>query len=115
MVWLRFAKLLAAFLFVSGAVGALMPGLSHDLRQRYVYRVAAPGFGLSWILGFLLAGLAGYSLFLPWIWLALLTSLLSLQGLLYLAGREGRGGIVPTMIVLLPLVATIALMVFKPA
>ena len=115
VIWLRFFKLLSAFAFVAGSLGALVPGLDHAMRKRFVFAIAAPGFGATWALGFILVSLSGHSVMAPWVILSLVTSMVVLQVLLYLAGREGRGGPKSRGIALFCLIATIALMVWRPA
>lgn len=115
MVWIRFFKLLSAFAFVAGSVGALVPGVEHAMRKRFVFAIAAPGFGATWALGFILVSLTGHSVMAPWVILSLVTSMVVLQVLLYLAGKEGRGGPKSRGIAVFCLVATIALMVWRPS
>ena len=115
MLWLRFFKLLSAFAFVAGTIGAIVPGVGYAMRKRFVFAIAAPGFGATWALGFILVSLAGHSVLAPWVLLSLVTSMVVLQVLLYLAGREDRGGIKSRGIALFCLVATLALMVWRPA
>lgn len=115
VLWLRFFKLLSAFAFVAGTIGALVPGVDHAMRKRFVFAIAAPGFGATWALGFILVSVSGHSVMAPWVLLSLVSSMVVLQVLLYLAGREGRGGIKSRGIALFCLIATIALMVWRPA
>lgn len=113
---LRFLKVLSVSLFVAGALGATLPwSMPHALRRRFAFHLAAPGFLLTWASGFVLAGLAGHSFLAPWILASLALSLFALHGVLYSAGKEGRAGAKPFAIVALLLLATIALMVWRPA
>lgn len=114
ILWLRFAKTLAVALYASGALGTLV---ARDLetRRRFAYLLAGPGFGLAWVFGFLLTFATGRSLLSAFILLSLVLSMTSLQGVLYLAGAEGRGGPISRSVVVLPLIATFALMVFRPS
>ncbi len=113
--WLRFLKLLGVMLFATGVLGAMLPGLTHKMRQRLVYAVAAPGFGLTWALGFVMVGLLGHSYISAWVLLSLVSSMTVLQVLLYVAGKEGRIGPVSRTIAVTCFIATIALMVWRPA
>lgn len=110
---LRLAKFIAVFAFVSGAVGTIVPG-PVERRRVFAYRIAGPGFGLTWALGFLLTFLTGQSLLQTYILGALVLSFLTLQGVLFAAGKEGRPGPLGALFVVGTIVATVALMVFRP-
>ncbi|MCB9658410.1 MAG: hypothetical protein R3B40_21135 [Polyangiales bacterium] len=109
----RLAKLLSAFAFVAGAVGATVPG---DIeRQRiFAYRVAGPGFGLTWCFGILLMFLTGRSLFTTFILAGFVLSFITLHAVLYAAGREERRARWPLLTVVVTVTITVALMVFRP-
>ena len=109
----RLAKLLSAFAFVAGAVGATLPG---DIaRQRIMaYRVAGPAFGLTWAFGILLMFLTRRSLFSTFILAGFVLSFLTLHAVLYSAGREDRRASWPLVTVVVTVTLTIALMVFRP-
>jgi hypothetical protein len=81
----RLAKLLAAFAFVAGSLGAVVPG---DIeRQRLMaYRLAGPGFGLTWCFGILLTFLTGTSLISTFVIAGFGLSLVTLHAVLYSAG-----------------------------
>ncbi|MGB0680074.1 MAG: hypothetical protein ACPGUV_10475, partial [Polyangiales bacterium] len=88
---LRFAKWVAVLLYVCGAVGTVLtPPLG--LRRRFAYRLAGPGFVLTWLAGFLLLSARRYDPLSMWVWASLLLSLLSLQAVLFRAGRAERQG-----------------------
>jgi hypothetical protein len=112
-LWLHFAKVLAVAALVTGSVGCV---LARDLgdRRRFAFGLAAPGFGASWLLGFLLAWTAPFSLMSTWILVGIPLSFFSLQAVLYAVGKEGRRTPLTAALILAPLVATIGLMVFKP-
>jgi hypothetical protein len=112
-LWLHFAKLLAVTALVTGSVGAV---LARDLddRRRFAFALAAPGFGASWLLGFLLAWTVPFSLMSTWILGALALSFFSLQVVLYAVGKDGRRTPITAALIVVPLVSTIGLMVFKP-
>ncbi len=113
---LRFMKLLGVLVLVAGTVGATLPAdVPLAARRRFAFAVAGPGFGLTWVVGILLAWQLGHALLSTWVVASLALSLLSLQGVLYVAGKEGRAGLRPALVAWLPLVATLALMVWRPA
>jgi hypothetical protein len=109
----RFLKVLSVALLFSGSIGAVLARDFKD-RQRFAYAIAGPGFGLTWALGFMLAWLTGVSLMSWWIMGALALSFVSLQGVLYVAGKDGRRGAGAAIVILAPLVATVALMIWRP-
>ena len=113
LLLLRFAKLLAVFLFVAGSVGAVMPGALED-RRRFAHRLAGPGFGLTWAVGILLAWARSISLLSPWILASFALSLVTLHGVLYAVGKDGRRTPGAAAVVLVPLVAALGFMVWKP-
>jgi membrane protease YdiL (CAAX protease family) len=110
---LHFAKLVAVALLFTGSIGAVFAKDYAD-RRRFAYALAGPGFGLSWILGFVLAGTVPFSLLSTWILCGLGLSFFSLQVVLYAVGKDGRRTPLTATLILAPLVATLALMVFKP-
>lgn len=110
---LKFLKILAAAMLFTGTTGAV---LARDLedRRRFAYWLAGPGMGLSWLLGFVLGWSMQLSLFAFWVVAAIFLSLFSLQVVLFSVGREGRRGPLVAALALLPLVACVALMLWKP-
>jgi hypothetical protein len=114
LLWLRFAKLLAVALLFSGTLGAFMPRAIED-RRRFAYVLAGPAFLATWASGFGLAYLLRTSLFEPWLLSAMALSFFSLQVVLFAVGREGRRGPVSVSLALVTLVASLALMVFRPS
>lgn len=113
IVGLRLIKLLAAALWASGTIGAFLPKDLED-RQRAAYFLMGPGFGLSWVLGFVLAFAREMSLLSAWAIGAMALSLFSLNVVLWSVGREGRRGPVGASLAIAGLVGTFALMVFRP-
>ena len=113
LLWIKFAKLLAVMLYLAGSVGTAA-ARAHDDRQRFAYALAGPGFGLTWLLGFVLAGVMGVSYSASWILGALGLSFVSLQATLYVAGQDGRRTAASAAMILAPLVVCVWLMVFKP-
>ena len=110
---LRFVKVLAVAMLFTGSVGAV---LARDLadRRRFAFTLAGPGLGLAWAVGFGLASVTQVSLLSWWILGAFALSLFSLQVVLYAVGKEGRRTVTVAALVVLPLVATVALMVWRP-
>jgi hypothetical protein len=110
---LRFAKVLAVATLLAGTLGAF---IARDLRDRrlFAYALAGPGFGAAWACGFCLAGAMEISLLSSWILGAMVLSFFSLQVVLFAVGKEGRRNLTVGSFALAPLVATVALMVWKP-
>lgn len=108
----KFAKLCAACLYVTGSVGAVF-AKSYDERKRFGYLLAGPGFALSWAFGILLTWQSGVELLSLWILGTAACSLLSLNGVLYIAGAEGRRTRGSGLFVLIPLVLCLFFMVTK--
>jgi hypothetical protein len=114
IVWLRLLKLLAASLWAAGTIGAFLPRDLVD-RQRAAYFLMGPGFGLSWILGFLLLFARQLSPLTTWTLGAMVVSFFSLNVVLWSVGKEGRRGPIGATLAIGSLVAVFALMVFRPA
>ncbi|MFO0680081.1 MAG: hypothetical protein U0169_26400 [Polyangiaceae bacterium] len=110
---LRFVKVISVSTFVAGVVGSFLPTSLAD-RQRFAYAIAGPGFGASWVTGFVLAGVTSTSFLSTWILGGLTCSFVTLQVVLFSVGKDGRRSPTIAFAALLPLVATIALMVFRP-
>jgi hypothetical protein len=110
---LRVIKLLAVGALFAGTLGAFVSRDLHD-RRVFAYALAGPGFGLSWITGFALGGIEELELLATWVIAAMACSLFSLQVVLYAVGKEGRRSVVAAAMALVPLVATVALMVYRP-
>jgi hypothetical protein len=110
---LRFAKLLAVLALASGTIGAFVPRDLED-RQRAAYWLAGPGFLVSWLFGVLVAWQVGTSLLEPWILATLATSVLSIHVVLWSTGTEGRRTPLAATLAVLSLLASLALMVWRP-
>jgi hypothetical protein len=110
---LRFAKVLAVAALFTGSIGAIVAKSIED-RRRFAYWLAGPGFGATWAAGFGLASVTSTSLLSLWILSAFALSMLSLQFVLYTVGKEGRRGPFVAAFIVGPLVATVALMVWRP-
>ena len=102
LLTLRFLKLLSVMVTIAGVVRAALV-------------LFAPGLGATWTLGFLLAQMEDVSLLAPWVLAALVLSFTSLQVVLFSVARDGRRNSVTATLALAPLVATIALMVWRPS
>lgn len=111
---LRILKLLAVVMFATGTFGATLR-LPLETRRIFAYRLAGPGFGLTWVLGFVYASLLETPLSSTYILASMALSMFSLQVVLYLAGREERGSATASALALLPLIGTLILMVLRPA
>jgi hypothetical protein len=110
---LRFVKVLAVGALFAGSIGAI---LARDLadRRRFAFWLAAPGFAVAWICGFLLVAVTDRALLVPWTIGGVALSIVSLNGVLYAVGKEGRRTLGAAALILVPLVATVALMVWRP-
>lgn len=114
--WLRLAKMLSVLMFAAGSLGAVWPGdMPLKTRQRLAFLVAGPGFGLTWIAGFLLVAFTGHRVMSTWVILSLVLSLGMLHGVLFAAGKEGRARPRGAIVTLLAWIAVVGLMVFRPA
>jgi hypothetical protein len=113
LLLLKFVKVLAVAALFAGTVGALLPRDLSD-RRRAAYALAGPGFGVTWACGFGLAAYEEVPILSSWILGAMALSLLSLQVVLYAVGKDGRRTPVTAALALLPLAATVALMVWRP-
>jgi len=111
---LRLLKLLAAMALAAGSVGAFLPEALAD-RQRAVYFVAGPGWGLSVALGFVLTWMRGVSLLSMWVLAALVLAIVQIQVLLFAVGIDGRRRAGPASLALGLLIAIVALMVYQPS
>lgn len=109
---LKILKLLAVTTFVGAALGACV-STRHGDTERFVYRMAAPAFGLVWALGISLTYVSEVSILSSWVLGSALCSIVSLNALLYLAGKEGRGGWVSRTLAVAPLALAIALMAWR--
>ena len=110
---LRFVKVLAVATLFTGSIGSVLARALDD-RRRFAYALAGPGFALTWAAGFALAGVTSTSLLSWWILGAMVLSLFSLQVVLFSVGKDGRRNAVTAALILAPLVATVALMVWRP-
>ena len=110
---IRFAKFAGVLAFAGGAIGALVaPDLA--TRKTLVHRVASPGLLAVWGFGLLLAFRLGRPWSELWILGAFATSFV-LQGLLtWRAARVEHGGPGPAAVALALLVASLALMIWRP-
>ncbi len=111
--FLRFLKLLAVAGVFTGSVGALVPRDLAD-RRRFAYAIAGPSYGLAWLCGFCLVAQEELPFLQSWILGGLALSFFSLQAVLFAVGKEGRRGPGVALAILAPLVATVALMVWRP-
>lgn len=116
MLWLRLVKFIGIGLLFAGTVSVVLPfEMPLATRRKLAFSLVAPGFFVTWGAGLALAGLAGHSLLSSWILGSFALSILSVQGVIYAAAREGRAGIGASLVALLPLLGTLVLMVWRPA
>lgn len=111
--YLRLLKLLAVMVYATGTIGAAMP-LPLEARRLFAYRLAGPGFGLTWFIGICWTQAVDVSLVSRFILGAMVSSFTSLQAVLYLAGAEGRGGPTSRSLAIVPLVLCFVFMVLRP-
>lgn len=110
---LHLAKLLSVIVLFAGTIGVFLSSSFED-RQRAAFWLAGPGFGLSWSLGFVLALARQVSALSGWIAASMALSLLSINVVLYVAGRDGRRSGTTAALAIVPLVLVVVLMVYKP-
>lgn len=113
MLVLRFVKLAAVLALAAGTLGAFVP-VGFEDRQRFAYAVAGPGFGVTWVLGAVMAYGAGVSLLAAWILGAGLCSMISINVVLWAVGKDGRRSTNAGLIASGLLLAALALMIWKP-
>ncbi len=113
IVWLRLLKLLAASLYAAGVLGAFLPRDLVD-RQRAAYFLMGPGFGVSWLFGFILLFARQTSPISTWSIGAMLSSLFTLNVVLWSVGKEGRRGPIGASLAVASLIGTFMLMVLRP-
>ena len=69
---------------------------------------------MTWLLGFILAWARNISALTPWIASAMVLSLVSINAVLYVAGRPGRVSAASATAAILPLVVSVVLMIYRP-
>ncbi len=110
---LRFLKLVSVLALAAGTVGVFVPKALDDA-ARFAYVLAGPGFGATWVLGFVLAYGGDVSLLSTWILIAACCSLVSINVVLFAVGREGRRGTRTALLACGLLAMSLAMMVWKP-
>ena len=116
MLWLRLLKLLGVGLLFAGTLSVVLPfDMPLLTRRKLAFGIAVPGLFVSWGAGLAIAMLAGHSLLSTWILGSFALSILSVQGVMYAAAREGRAGLGASVVAIVPLILTVALMVWRPA
>ncbi len=112
--WIKLAKLLGVLVYVTGSVGCVV-SRNFDDRKRFAVWLAGPGFLATWGFGVALTQFNAVPLFALWILGAMVCSIVSFNGVLYLSAKEGRGGPISTSVVVVPLLIAVSLMVLRPA
>ncbi len=110
---LRFLKILAVAALFTGSIGAVV-ARDIDDRRRFAYALAGPGFGACFVLGFILSWSLSLPVVTTWVLSAIALSFFSIQVVLFSVGKEGRRTWITATLILVPLVATVALMIWKP-
>jgi hypothetical protein len=111
--WLEITKLLSVAALFSGTLGAFLPESLAD-RQRAAYWLAGPGFGATWIAGFVLAWARSVSTLSWWIVLSMALSIVSINAVLYATAKDGRRSGTTALVAIVPLVLCVILMVLRP-
>ena len=109
----KFIKFLGVVLFAAGAAGTFASG-EWKIRQRYAYFLAAPGFLMTWIGGYMMVDHFGHDLFSGWIVGAFICSIISINIVHWTAAKPGRGNNMLALVALGGLVVATALMVWRP-
>jgi hypothetical protein len=109
---LLFVKFLGLCLYVGGATAALLSG-DAEARRRAAHAVASPGMLVTWTVGWLLASETGVALTELWTAGGLTFSFVSQIALVRAASRPHSVSS-DRWLVGLPLVATLACMIFRP-
>lgn len=110
---LRFVKLLAVAALFGGALLTVI-AKDQPTRRTGAFAIALPGLGAAWITGFVMAQIEGVSLLSGWILGGLGLSFFASQALLFTAAKPERRSLGAGLAVVVPLVLTVALMVFRP-
>ncbi len=110
---LQTLKLLAVIGLFVGTAGVFMTR-DYDTQQRAAFALAGPCFGVTWLLGFVLAWARNISALTPWIVSVMVLSIVSMNAVLYVAGRPGRANRTTATVALLPLVVCVVLMIYRP-
>lgn len=116
MPWLPLLKLakLVAVAFAVGGAAAVFVLDDPGSRKRVALRVAVPGLGVTWLVGFYLAYQEGVSFLSTWVLGGMAASFLSLHGTMFFAARPGRSRALWATFTLSLLFLTMALMVLRP-
>lgn len=106
-------KLLAVIGLFVGTAGVFFTE-EHRRQQHAAFALAGPSFGITWVVGFVLAWARNISALTPWIVGAMLLSILSMNAVLYAAGKPGRVNKTTTALAIGPLILSVVLMVTRP-
>jgi len=110
---IQMAKYAGVLLFVGGAIAAFV-ARELEARRVAVHKVGSPGLLLTWAGGYLLSRELDWPFFEPWLLGAFITTVLAQVVLTWSVAREDRRSRGAGIAVALLVVATLALMVWKP-
>jgi hypothetical protein len=111
--WLKALKVLAVSVVFSGALGTVIASNPKD-RSIFAYYLFGPGLLVTWAVGLVLTWAAAVELFSVWLLGSMGLSLVSLNAVLYIAGKENRRNKASVALTVVPLVLTVILMIVKP-
>ena len=112
LLW-RFLKFVGLLAVAGATAGAFLPERLHT-RQRIVYLVATPGLALTWIAGYGLLKVMGWSMGAPWVGPSILLSVGWLYVLATAVERDERRTWRWFVYAAIPLLVVLALMTFRP-
>jgi hypothetical protein len=111
--WLKALKVLAVSVVFSGAIGTVIASNPKD-RSVFAYYLFGPGLLVTWAIGLVLTWAAAVELYSLWLLGSMGLSLVSLNAVLYIAGKENRRSPASIALTIVPLVLTVILMIVKP-
>jgi hypothetical protein len=111
--WFKVFKILAVAGLFTGAIGACITKAARE-RSIFAYYIYGPSFALAWAMGLFLTFAEGIELFSWWLLGSIALSLLSLNAVLYVAGKDDRATRISVPLAIAPLVISVVLMITKP-
>jgi hypothetical protein len=103
--WLKTLKVLSVSVLFAGALGTVIASNPKD-RSVFAYYLYGPALVLTWA--------SAVELFSIWLLGSMGLSLVSLNAVLYIAGKDNRRSPASIGLAVVPLVLTVALMIVKP-